>query len=52
MASDESADGTEHLECVDCGTTENVQRTPHSLAEAGLEGNPPLCPDCDRRRSR
>lgn len=40
------------LVCDRCGTTENVRRTPHSLAEAGMRGNPPLCGDCNAEVSR
>lgn len=39
-------------ECRRCGTTENVRRRPHSLAEVGNPDNPPLCDDCDREVSR
>ncbi len=44
--------GAEPMKCDDCGTTEDVRRRPHSLAEAGRPDNPALCSTCDGRRSR
>lgn len=40
------------LVCARCGTTENVHRCPHSLAELGLPGNPPHCPTCNLEAPR
>lgn len=44
------------LVCDRCGTTgdgpHDVQRTPHSLAEATERGNPPLCWKCNAEVSR
>lgn len=41
------------LVCDLCDCTDpDVKRRPHSTAEIGRPGNPPLCPDCNRVVSR
>jgi hypothetical protein len=44
------------LVCDRCGAVDgrgrSVRRTPHSIAEVGRSGNPPLCAPCDREVSR